>query len=103
MGALVEINISYSLLKSFIEYTRNEFCGYRLRMERIAKLFQDISEKEKAEAGQWFEYMVTGSVPRSGYIPEPARTKTGKLTALYEHLQGQMDNFNAIYQDLKLS
>lgn len=96
-------NISYSLLSKFNDHKDGALCGYRFEQVNLRKQFEE-PQSDLAAAGQWFEFKVTGALPRDGKEPEPQTTKTGKLTALYEHLSSQAAiNFPLVYQGVKIT
>lgn len=86
------MNISQSLLKSYMEYLNYDECGVWIKAKYIDQL--DIAERaptEAMQAGQWFEYICTGATPRnSGRPPEPVRLKNGELNAMYRTLEAHL-------------
>ncbi len=96
-------NVSYSLLSKFQDHKAGALCGYRFEQANLRKLFEE-PQSDLAAAGQWFEYMATGALPRDGKVPQALKTKAGEFTALYKHLNNQVTvNFPIIYQDVTIT
>lgn len=93
---------SQSLVARYKEHEAGQLCGERFYQVNYCKNFKE-PQSDKAGAGQWFEYITLGNVPKNG-VPEPMKTKDGKkMIAMYEHLQNQaVNNFPLIYGDLQI-
>lgn len=92
--------VTQSMMKSYVAYLAGEECGYVF----IAKYFDDFRTKPTPvqNMGTWFEFMLTGALPKDGLVPQPEKTLAGKLTAPYEKLTRQMANFNALADFYKI-
>lgn len=88
----MDYNISVSLIKAFDKFTVDEYCG---RLFKELYIFKSVSVEpsEAMRKGQWFEYMATGAKLRDGSIPESEKTAKGFLTAPYQKLAIQAENF----------
>lgn len=87
------MKISQSMLKMFQRYLTGDDCGLQFEAKYITETFPEeiLDPTDPREAGNWFEFMATGSTPRgSGRIPEPARIKSGELNATYKYLQAHL-------------
>lgn len=74
--------ITQSTYKDWVKYQTGSMCGLQFKSKYIDKTWKDTMN-EKQQAGWWFEDMLVRG--ESEY--EEARTKQGKITALYEHLR----------------
>ena len=89
---MIKYNISHSLINSFNDVELHGKCGKQFEEINLLKNF-NFETTEAQALGLYFEYMATGSMPRSGIKPEPERTKAGELTAPYKHVIAQVENF----------
>lgn len=88
------IKISQSLIKDFKKYFykkngggnyEGNNCGLLLKAKYIDKIvFEPPSDSMKE--GIYFEYLATGSLPKSGEVPQPVYTQRGELTAAYKRV-----------------
>lgn len=79
--------ISQSFIKDMLDYHSGE-CGIYIESKH-KKEFEFLAT-ESMKLGIYFEYCVTGGLPRSGVIPEPVKTKTG-IAAAYKYAEEQAD------------
>jgi hypothetical protein len=106
------MKISQSLMKEFRKYFyasrssdkmyEGNNCGLLFKAKYIDKTLITPPSDSMAE-GIYFEYMATGSVPRTG-IPEPERTMKGELTAAYKRAVEAAEFFKEIIEhyDIKI-
>ena len=69
------MNISQSMIKGYEEYRDGTLCGIVFKAKYLDKTFPDITSAAM-RLGHFFEYMVTGQLPRDGKEPKPDWTKT---------------------------
>lgn len=82
------ILITQSMIKKRLEYEAGG-CG-----TQISAYFNDLITFEPSEAmklGIYFEYLVTGALPRSGQVPVPGMTQKKELTAAYQYASDQAE------------
>lgn len=94
------MKISQSLLRDFQDYLKEKSCGLQFVSKYIDHTYPDMHTEAQA-AGQWFEYVCTGSTPRnSGIAPEPVmlKSKPTEFSALYRQLNAHIDNWKLIAQ-----
>jgi len=107
------MKISQSLMKEFKRYYyathsksdkvyEGNNCGILFKAKYVDKTLITPPSDSMAE-GIYFEYLATGSVPRSG-IPEPDRTLKGELTAPYKRAVEAANFFKEIIEhyDIKI-
>ena len=69
------MNILQSMVKAYEDYRSGGLCGYIFEKQYIKKDYPDISSPAQG-LGCYFEYLVTGALPKSGKIPEPKWLKS---------------------------
>ena len=90
------MKISQSIMKEFKKYFYSAYsdsyknyegnnCGLLFKAKYIDKILVTEPSASMAE-GIYFEYLATGSLPRSGVVPMPERTQKGELTAGYKRV-----------------
>lgn len=89
----MNIKVSQSLMKSLNEYLQGG-CGIQFKARYVTKTIT-FEPSEAMELGMYFEYISTGSVPRSG-IPIAKYDSKGKLKTEYENAKGSAQLFNAL-------
>lgn len=94
------MKVSQSLMKGLLEYQNSLECGIVFKAKYLDGKYDLFKPSDAMNAGSWFEYMATGSVPKGGITPKPQYMKKGKdekgnprLTAPYQIAQKQVDNF----------
>lgn len=95
------LRISQSLIKSYYDYRREELCGILFQ----AKYIDQSVESEPSDAmkeGIYFEYLCTGSLPKSGKIPEPEVDRNGRLKEAYKRIEKQVELFKKIIAHYKI-
>ena len=68
-----EILINQSLIKDLLKYENEELCGLVFTHKWIFKNFGKTSLAKNL--GHYFEFLATGSLPKSGDVPEKEETK----------------------------
>lgn len=91
-----EVNISQSIIKSLFAYKNKEECGLQFQEKFIKGNFNLFPASDAMKLGIYFEYLATGSFPKSGETPEPERLKSGELAAPYKRILTQVENFKKI-------
>ena len=88
-----DIRISQSLIKELLEYQDGKSCGLQLEEKFIKNNFHKFIASDSMSVGTWFEYELTGALPKGDTTPNPKVTTTGKLIAAYEKMIPHIDNF----------
>ena len=83
------------MLQAFLDCQKNKACLYEFYHRYVIKDYQPEPTPAML-LGIWFEYMCTGALPRSGVVPEPVTLKNGNLSADYERMLTQVENFKKI-------
>jgi len=89
-----KLKVSQSLYKRIIKFLDKKECGYPI-YQNYYKGIETIPSDVQA-MGHWFEYKCTGQGDRNGNIPEAKTLKSGKLSASYQRMLSQVDNFKRI-------
>jgi hypothetical protein len=64
--------ISQSFIKDYRDFLAEKECGNIIREKYINdQLFDDEEDPGAKHLGAWFEYKLSGAVPKNGKIPEP--------------------------------
>lgn len=79
--------ITQSFIKDMREYLEpgSTMCGHIIRHKWIDEKLIEGSASMKL--GAYFEYKVSGAIPKDGIVPRPERTATGLLTAPYKRAE----------------
>src|SRR5690606_10524948 len=88
-------NISNSMLQAYLDCKKGKGCLYQFYHQYVVKDYQP-EPSAAIQLGIWFEYQCTGAMPRSNVVPEPVTLKNGKLSADYERMLTQVENFKKI-------
>jgi hypothetical protein len=98
------IKISQSFLKSYSDY-KSDFsdkCGLQLKAQYIDNI--EFPTSEAMDLGNYFEYMATDTLPRSGKKPEPVVSYKGKanekLSAPYERANESAIKYSELIKEL---
>lgn len=89
------MRISQSMIKSLIDYHEGNLCGLVFQEKFVNGNFDKFLASDAMAVGTWFEYELTGAVPKDGKIPEPQRTKNGELLAQYKKMLQHIKDFKA--------
>lgn len=99
------MKISQSLLKSLLDYRNGRECGLIFKAKYIDGRYDLFPPSEAQNVGAWFEYQVTGSIPKNGDVPKAEYMKRGKdeagnpqLTAEYRLMSEHIKNFHNIME-----
>lgn len=66
-------------MKDFRSYLAGNECGHIIREKYVNdRLFDDGEDPGAQNLGAFFEYCLSGAVPKNGKIPEPVMSKDGK-------------------------
>jgi hypothetical protein len=79
-------HITQSFIKTFREYLAGEECGNIVREEYIDGRLIERDSDSMAE-GRYFEYVLTGALPKGNKVPEAMRTGKGELTMEYKRAE----------------
>ena len=64
------IVVTQSLIKDLKRYNAKELCGFVLKAKYIDKTYPFDGDDSPAKAlGRYFEYILTGAIPRNGVVP----------------------------------
>ena len=108
----MSIKISQSLMKEWTDYVlisekkkspkSYKNCGLYVKAKYIDK--RDLKEEpsDAMREGIYFEYLATGSLPRTGEVPEPDKTMKGQLTTAYQRVQSAAELFKSIIKHFKI-
>ena len=88
-------NISNSMLQSYLDCKKGKGCLYQFYHQFVVKDYQP-EPSSAMQLGIWFEYKCTGAMPRSNVVPEPVTLKNGNLSADYDRMLTQVENFKKI-------
>lgn len=91
----MNIKISQSMMKSYVDYLNGKECGLLFKGKYIDKNVETEPSAAMKE-GIYFEYLATGALPRTNIVPEPERTQKGQITTAYERIRKAADLFKAI-------
>jgi hypothetical protein len=83
------------MMKSYVDYLTGKKCGILFKAEFIDKCIESTPSDAMRE-GIYFEYLATGSLPRTGEVPEPDRTAKGELTSPYKRVKEAAEFFREI-------
>lgn len=71
-------------------------CGIYVKAKYIDKIDLKEEPSDAMKEGIYFEYLATGSLPRSGEVPEPEKTMKGQLTTAYQRVVASAELFKEI-------
>lgn len=78
-------HVTQSFLKSWREYAAGLECGNMIKAMFVdGRLFDNVDEPGAMELGTFFEFELSGALPKSGIPPKPKLNKDGSLSAAYE-------------------
>lgn len=79
-------------MKNLADYMTGKECGLKFKAKYLDGL-NDVSSPAM-NLGNWFEFVCTGQLPRTGEVPEPERLKSGKLSTAYIRMESQVENYH---------
>jgi len=98
------MKISQSFVKEYSKYKQKKACGLQVKAKYIDKI--EFPSSEAMNAGNYFEFMATGCLPRSGKIPAPEMVYKGtskeKLATDYERANASAEFFKKIVNEYKI-
>jgi len=86
-------------MKGLADYANKDECGLKFKAKFIDGLSDEPSDA--MNLGNWFEFICTGQLPRTGEVPEPKRLKSGKLAVDYIRMEVQSDNYTNLMKHHK--
>ncbi len=98
------MKISQSFVKEYSKYKQKKACGLQVK----AKYIDGIKFPSSAvmEVGNYFEFMATGCLPRTGEIPKPEMIYKGtskeKLATDYERANASAEFFKKVVDRYKI-
>lgn len=98
------MKISQSFVKEYSKYKQKRACGLQVKAKYIDGI--KFSSTPTMEAGNYFEFMATGCLPRSGEIPTPEIVYKGtareKLSTDYERANASAEFFKKVVEKYKI-
>lgn len=83
--------ISQSFLSDMIEYIAGDSCGHLMRAKWIDGKLLELDSKA-AKLGSYFEFVLTGALPKNGIEPKPEMMVSGKdMLAPYRLVHTNVD------------
>lgn len=82
-------------MKAYTDYLNEKLCGLLFKAKYIDKIVESVPSDAMKE-GIYFEYLATGSLPKSGEIPVPEKTSKGLLTTPYQRIEEAVKLFKKI-------
>jgi hypothetical protein len=101
------MRISQSTMKALSDYLQGFECGIAFKARYITKEIE-FEPSDAMKLGIYFEYEATGSLPRSGVVPEPEYVYKGKpnqkLATDYERAKASAEYYKALVKffDIKI-
>ena len=81
-------------MKSLSDYLMGSECGLVFEAQYIHG--KGFPPSEAMNLGNWFEFICTGQLPRTGEVPEPKRLKSGALSKNYLRMETQAENYKEL-------
>ena len=101
MKEIKEIKISQSLIKGYTDYLNGKLCGLLFKAKYIDKSIESIPSEAMKE-GIYFEYLATGSLPKSNVVPYPETNKNGELKEAYKRVVQAVEFFKKVISHYKI-
>ncbi len=97
-----KIPVTQSLMKAVREYLDGKGCGIILLEKYInGRLFDDMSKAMKL--GMWFEYVLTGAIPKNGKPPQPeymlSKIKANKNSVVGLGVEDMLQPYRDAYEN----
>lgn len=89
------MRISQSMIKELIKYHEGNVCGLQFVEKFIKGNFDKFRPSDAMSVGTWFEYELTGALPKDGIKPKPEYTLKGELTAPFRNMQNHIKCFKS--------
>lgn len=104
MNAKIIFVITQSLIKDVKRFVKKEMCGLVLKAKYIDKTFPfDGDDSDEKKLGRYFEYILTGAIPRNGVIPQAEYTKTFLKLHAKDPLRNRKGNPKDMLEPYKLA
>jgi hypothetical protein len=99
----MNVKISQSLIKGYSEYKSEKLCGLLFKAKYIDRNLPFVTSPSMQE-GIYFEYLATGSLPKSGEVPQPEYTLKKELKEPYKRIVQAVELFKKIitHYDIKI-
>jgi hypothetical protein len=97
----MKIKISQSKLKAYTDYKNKKLCGYLFKAKYIDNSIEFVASKPMEE-GIYFEYLATGSLPKSNQIPYPKKDKYGNISTDYKRIEEAVKLFRKLMAHFKI-
>lgn len=98
------MKISQSFVKEYSKYKQKRACGLQVKAKYIDGI--KFPSSPIMELGNYFEFMATGCLPRSGEIPAPEMVYKGtakeKLSTDYERANASAEYFKKVIEHYKI-
>ena len=98
------MKISQSFVKEYSKYKQKKSCGLQVKAKYIDGI--KFPSSPTMELGNYFEFMATGCLPRSGEIPAPEMVYKGtakeKLSTDYERANASAKFFKKVAKELNI-
>lgn len=107
MSTPTPLKVSQSLMKALSDYLQGLECGISFKRKYITKEVE-FTPSDAMKLGIYFEYEATGSLPKSGQVPEAEYVYKGKpierLATEYERAKASAEYFKALIKffDIKV-
>jgi hypothetical protein len=77
--------INQTFIKDFRDFTDGKECGIIVEAKYIDDRLLDDPDADPGakELGSYYEFMISGALPKNGYIPKAEYNKNGSMTAAY--------------------
>jgi hypothetical protein len=89
------MKVSQSLIKAYTDYLNGKLCGLLFKAKYIDKSVEFVASDAMKE-GIYFEYLATGSLPKSGQTPVPEFNTKGQLTTPYIRIKEAVELFKKV-------
>jgi hypothetical protein len=98
------MKISQSFVKEYSKYKQKKACGLQVKAKYIDGI--KFPSTPTMELGNYFEFMATGSLPRSGNVPTPEMVYKGtakeRLATDYERANESAEFFKTVVEKYKI-
>jgi hypothetical protein len=98
------MKISQSFVKEYSKYKQKKSCGLQVKAKYIDGI--KFPSSDVMQVGNYFEFMATGCLPRTGEIPAPEMVYKGtakeKLSTDYERANASAEFFKVVSKELNI-
>jgi hypothetical protein len=92
-----KFKLTQSMIKSLFDVNEGSECGLVFKAKFLDGKFDLFTASTVQSVGTWFEFMVTGALPKDGKIPQPQLTSKNELTAPFKKIEAHIDNFKNVF------